>query len=171
MASVDFLHHPPQPRLGWLLLAAGTVALVTALLVDRRATELSASADQVLQAQAELQHRRQETIKVVAPTASDIRLRQAEFESRAPWLALLRTIETTSQDPVYLRSFTLEPAAATIKLEAEAPTFAEALAYAGALDESSLLHPALLTSHDEVPDAATGKNVVHFSVMTRWNSR
>jgi hypothetical protein len=171
MSSIDFLHDPSPPMSGWALLVVGAAALIATAAVDNRYAAARVEADQAAQAQSDLERQRRQPVRATPPTASEIRLRQAQAESHAPWLATLRAIEVTSQDPIYLRSLVIEPAAAVVKLEAEAPSFAEALSYAKALDDVSLLHPALLVSHEEVADTATGKNVVRFSVVTRWNSR
>jgi hypothetical protein len=169
--AVDFSHAPSPPGVGWALLGAGILALAASIAVEAHFVAAKDAADRELLAQLDLERLRRQPMKVVPPTAGEIRVREAVAESRGPWLATLRAIETTTQDPVYLRSMTVEPSTAVIKLEAEAPSFADALSYAKALDEEALLHPALLTSHEAVADTTTGKNVVRFNVVTQWNSR
>lgn len=124
-----------------------------------------------LEEQHELARQRARPVPVAAPTQTDIRTRSALAQSDAPLLGTLRAIERTSQDPVYLRSLNLDPAAHTVKLEAEAPTFADALAYVQTLDAEPLLHPAMLTSHNDVPEQISVKTHLTFTVMTRWNRR
>jgi len=170
-AAIDFLHPEVPPRLGWVLLGAGAVALVAALAVDRHYEAEQAEASRSAQALLEQERQRQQPIRVVAPTPAELRLRQAEADARSPWLATLRAVETLTGDPVYLRSLAIEPATGTVKLEAEAPSFAEALAYAKALDDDGALHPAFLSSHEQSVDPATGKSTVRFNVAGRWNRR
>lgn len=169
-AAVDFLRRPAPPRMGWVLLVLGAAALVAALAFSDHYASAQAEAERNAQAQLELDRQRVRPARPVAPSAAEVRLRQADAESRAPWLRTLRIVEATTRDPVYLRSLVIEPSTGVVKLEAEAPTFAEALAYAKALDEEGSLHPALLSSHEQVVDA-TGKGAVRFSVAGRWNSR
>lgn len=169
-AAVDFLRSPAPPRLGWVLLMAGVATLVAAFAFDARYAAAQAGAERAAQAQLDLDRQRLRPARPVVPSAGEIHLRQAEAESHAPWLRTLRVVEATTRDPVYLRSLVIEPAAGVIKLEAEAPTFAEALSYAKALDDESSFRPALLSSHEQIVDA-TGKSAVRFSVVGRWNSR
>lgn len=170
-AAIDFLRPEAPPRLGWLLLLAGAGALVAALAFDRHYAAAQAEVERMAQARLEQDRQRLRPARLVAPTAAEVRLRQADADSRAPWLATLRAIESTTRDPVYLRSLVIEPASGAIKLDAEAPSFAEALSYAKALDDESSLRPAFLSSHEQVVDPATGKSVVRFNVSGRWNSR
>lgn len=169
-AAVDFLRAPAPPPLGWVLLVVGAAALVAAMAFDAHYAAVQAEAQRAAQAQLDLDRQRLQPVRPVVPSAAEVRLRQADADSRAPWLRTLRVVEATTRDPVYLRSLVIEPAAGVIKLEAEAPTFAEALSYAKALDEETSLHPALLSSHEQFVDA-TGKSAVRFSVAGRWNSR
>ncbi len=169
-AAVDFLRPPAPPRLGWILLVLGAAALVAALAFGDHYASAQAEAERNAQAQVDLDRQRLRLVRPVAPTAAEVRLRQADAESHAPWLRTLRVVEATTRDPVFLRSLVIEPSTGVVKLEAEAPTFAEALSYVKALDDEGSLHPALLTSHEQVVDA-TGKSAIRFSVAARWNSR
>ena len=167
---IDFLRPVSPPLAGWLLLAAGVLGLVVALTVDRRYVT-AIEQETATQARLDDAGRQARPTSAAAPSAGELRLRQADADAHRPWLATLRAIETTTQSPVYLRSLVVEPAARAVKLEAEAPSFADALAYAKALDEAELLKPAFLSSHEQTVDATTGKSVVRFQVATRWNAR
>lgn len=169
-ASIDFLRPMAPPLAGWLLLAVGATALVAALTVDRHYIAAIAEHDVATRARLDEEGRRARPARAAAPTAVELRLRQANADAHQPWLATLRAIETTTQDPVYLRSIVVEPAARVVKLEAEAPSFADAVAYAKALDEVELLRPAFLSGHEQIVDPS-GKSVVRFQVATRWNAR
>ena len=170
-APVDFLREEAPPRRGWALLVLGAVASVAMVSLDWRYQ--SAWTEFQRRAQARLEQERVRGLPAPArtPTVAEVRLRRAEADSQAPWLATLRAVEALTQEPVYLRSMTIEPAAGTIKLEAEAPSFAEALAYSEALAEVSILQPALLTSHEQVPDVASGKSSIRFHVVAKWQAR
>ena len=170
-AAVDFLRLESAPRLGWVLLALGVVALAAAMAFDGRVEVARVAADRVAQARAEQERDARRPVRAVPPTPAMIRLRQAELDARAPWLATLRVVESVAQDPVYLRSLVIEPATGTVKLEAEAPSFADALALAKSLDDDGMLRPALMSSHEQIVDAQTGKSAVRFNVSGRWNSR
>lgn len=170
-AAVDFLRPESAPRLGWVLLALGALALVVALAFDSRTESAKVEAERLAQARAERDRDALRPVRVVAPSPGMIRLRQAEADARAPWLATLRAIESVAQDPVYLRSLVIEPTTGAVKLDAEAPSFEDALSFAKALDDESALRPALMSSHEQIVDAQTGKSAVRFTVSGRWNSR
>ena len=171
MIAVDFLRPEPLPRLGWTLLALGALALGAALAFEDRVEAERIAADRLAQARAEHERDARRPVRIAAPTPAMLRLRQAEADARAPWLATLRVVEAGAQDPVYLRSLVIEPAAGAVKLEAEAPTFAEVLAFAKTLDDDGMLRPALLSSHEQIVDAQTGTSAVRFTVSARWNRR
>jgi len=169
--SIDFLHPPSPPLVGWVLLAIGAAALAAALIVDRHYVTAIAEQEAATQTRLDEARRLARPAFAVSPTSAELRLRQASLDAHQPWLATLRSIEATTQAPVFLRSLVIEPAAGVVKLEAEASTFADVLAYVKALDEAELLRPAFLNSHEQIIDATTGKSVVRFQVATRWNAR
>jgi hypothetical protein len=90
-------------------------------------------------------------------------------EAKAPWLRTLRAIETSTQSPVFLHSLAIDPSAGVVKLEAEAPAFADAVAFTEALATEPTLRPAFLTSHETVVAPASSGPVVRFGVAARWN--
>ena len=171
MTAIDFLRPEAAPRLGWVLLALGALALGSAIVFQNRVQAERVAAERLAQGRAEQERDARRPAPVAATTPAMIRLRQAEADARAPWLATLRVVEAVARDPVYLRSLGIEPATGNVKLEAEAPTFAEALAFAKTLDDDGLLRPALMTSHEQIVDAQTGKSAVRFNVSARWNLR
>ena len=169
-ASIDFLHRPRAPAVGWLGLLAGALALSAALGYDGRvATALDAA--RARQTRIDLEKAQRQAVRAPEPTPGERRAALAERESRAPWLATLRAIESLAQDPVYLRALAIEPATDVVKVEAEAPSFADALAFVELLDRDPLLRPAALGSHEQVDDPSTGGSVVRFHVAARWNRR
>ena len=164
----DFSRRPSQPLVGWLLLVSGALALWFALAFESRvaSAKVAAMASQQVQAEAEKQLLKPKP--VVEPTASELRAALAAIDLKAPWLATLRSIEATTQQPIFLRSMAIDAASNTVKLEAEADSFDDALDYTKALSEEPLLMPAVMLSHDQAV-AALGKQVVRFSVAAPWN--
>ena len=171
MTAVDFLRPEPPPRLGWTFLALGALALGASLAFEGRVEAERIAAERLAQARAEQERDARRPVRIAAPTPAMLRLRQAEADARAPWLATLQVVEAAARDPVYLRSLVIETAAGTDKLEGEAPTFAEALAFAKKLDDDGILRPALVSSHEQIVDVQTGKSAVRFNVSARWNRR
>lgn len=168
--TIDLSREPPAPWLGWILLIVGVGAAVSSLAYRQHRIDVLAEADRLVQARVESQHL-QAGPRAVAPSPAETRRRAAGVEARAPWLATLRAIESTAREPVYLRAVTFEPGTGVVRLDAEASSFADALAYATSIDDSAWLHPAWLRSHEEAVDPALGRSVVRFSVVARWNSR
>ena len=171
ITPVDFLHPPRPPMIGAVLVLVGTISLIGAgLLNERYGAALIHRAAQV-QVRLEQEQERERPLPVQRPGPAELRLRRAATESRAPWLATLRSVENLTKDPLYLRSLAIELAAGTVKLEAEAPTFAEALAYSEALGAEPILRPVLLTAHEQVADTTPGKSLVRFHLVAGWNTR
>jgi hypothetical protein len=96
---------------------------------------------------------------------------QAQEELQRPWLQVLRGIETKTKSPVFLLSLRLEPAKGLVRLEAEAPTFAEAVSYVDGLRDGGEMLPAMMASHDTVPAGTPEQTVVKFTAVTHWVSR
>lgn len=167
-STVDFLHAPRRPRIGWVLLALGSAALAMALWCEQRwaseraATELAD--EQALAAQRALLA----LLPPPEPTLAQRRWQQAQGELRRPWLPALRAIEAATVNPVFLLSMTIEPSKGLIKLDAEAPSFDNALAYVQVLDIGGVLQPAVLVSHEQAADVAGGRGTVRFSALTHW---
>lgn len=169
--AIDLSRDAAPPLLGWILLVVGLGAAMTGLLHRQQLTAARAEAERHVQARLESQRPKPGTAAVASPSPAAVRRLAAQVESRTPWLATLSAIESTTREPVYLRAVTIEPGSGDVKLEAEASSFAEALAYVQELDAAELLHPALLRSHEESVDPVRGTAVVRFSVVARWNRR
>jgi len=169
VASVNSLRAPTPPKVGWFLLLLGGAVLVAAVWTYRVLADRLVETEEVARREVHSALERANPATPAPPTGDDLRVRQAMVENRLPWMAALRTIESATRAPVYLRSLRFEPAQAEIRLEADAPSFAEALAYVEALDQERLIRPAFLTAHHEVADAPTPGTLVRFSVTTRWN--
>jgi hypothetical protein len=170
-AAVDFLRAPSPPLAGRALLFAGVLALTAALVSRQDVVAERARLDAETQARHEQERRQRLALRPVEPTVAEKRARHALVEAKTPWLRTLRAIETTTEAPVFLRSLVIDPSGGVVKLEAEAPTFAEAVAFAQALAEDPMLQPALLTSHEVVADPASTDRVVRFGIAARWNRR
>jgi hypothetical protein len=168
-ATIDFLHPRRTPWLGGCLLALGAVALAFVLWADRQWNAERADHERARrEREAVVQRAREAALRPVPPTAQELRLQQIAPQLRQPWLPVLHLIENVTEPPVYLLSLSVDPATGTVRLDGEAPGFAEALAYTHALDDEGLMGPARLRSHDTATDPTTGRPVVRFSIATRW---
>lgn len=159
------------PTLGVVLLVLGMLSVVAAAVCDRR---WAAEHETLMQASL----RREEALRAlqlarpagVTPSADEKRLQRAMAERSRPWLEALRAVESASRDPVFLLAMTADVASQTLRLDAEAPSFEHALSYAQVLPDGVGLVSAQLLSHEQVVDAASGRQVVRFSVAARWRA-
>jgi hypothetical protein len=166
--TIDFLHPRRSAWLGWTLLAVGVVTLAISLGLQHRWTAQRAAQAAADAARREAAERAQrEASKPVPLTADERRFQHIAPQLRQPWLPTLRLIENVTEPPVYLLSLSVDPAAGSLRLEGEAPTFDQVLAYVQMLDAPGLLGPAELSSHELVTDP-TGRTAVRFSIATRW---
>jgi len=170
LQAIDFSRSPARSRAGAWLLAAGMVALVSSLWLDHQWTAERAEAERLLQAELEAQRVAQRPVPVREPSASERRALRARSELQRPWMKTLSAIEAATVDPIFLLSASFEPAAGTIKLEAEAPSFDHALAYTQNLPEGHALVSAALASHEAAPDTPLLHNGVRFTVLARWGT-
>ena len=170
LRSVDFLRRPSAPRLGWVVLAVGSVAVVLAIGADQRGQAQREAVEQARLQRMEAERVRQRPAPVKPPTAADRRAAQAEQELRRPWLGAMRGVEAATIAPVFLVAMNIERGG-LVKLEAEAPAFNEALAYVDRLERSSSLAGVTLVSHQQVIDPATGGSLVRFAVSAEWGPR
>ena len=159
------------PTLGVALLALGVLAVVATAVCDR---SWAADREQVLQAslrrEEAMRAQRQAKPVVVVPSADEKRVERALAERNRPWLAALRAVEAATRDPVFLLAMNADAANHSFRLDAEAPSFEHALSYAQVLPDGVGLASALLLSHELVTDAASGRQVVRFSVSARWST-
>lgn len=168
---VDFLA-PAKPRwVSWGMLAFGCAAMVVALWLDRQWSQQRAQQEAATAARvAELERRRQEAERPIAPSAEQRRLERVAPQLRQPWLPVLRAIEGASRPPVHLLALSIDPTAGTVRVEGEAPSFEAAMAYSRSLDVPGVLGPAQLRSHDQVADDG-GRAVVRFAVVAPWSAK
>jgi hypothetical protein len=166
--AIDFLRSPRQPRVGWVLLTLGSMAIVGALWCDQHWFAYRTAIEHAEREALAAQMVRQVPPKPAEPSLAQRRWEQAQVELRRPWLPTLRAIESATVNPVFLLSMTIDPAKGLIKLDGEAPSFDHALAYVQVLDEGGALRPAQLISHEQSPDGAPGHPSVKFSAVTRW---
>lgn len=166
--TIDFLHPQRTPWLGWCLLVLGAGALIVAIWTEHQWSGQRAQHEAVQREREDaVRQARDAALRPVAPTMQERRFRQVAPQLRQPWLPTLRLIENVTEPPVYLLAMTVNPVTGELRLDGEAPGFAEALAYGRALDDEALMGPARLASHDTVANA-TGQQVVRFSIATRW---
>ncbi|MEP7296801.1 MAG: hypothetical protein ABI702_11480 [Burkholderiales bacterium] len=167
---MDFLRRPQPPRVGWVLLAIGALAMAFALWSDKRWADDHQTALQTEQDRVAAQRAAQTPPPPKEPTFAEQRWRQAQPELQRPWFAALRAVESATTNPVFLLAMSIEPASGLIKLDAEAPTFDHAMAYVQVLDEGNTLQPAMIVSHEQAMDPSGGRGAVKFSVVTHWNA-
>lgn len=170
-ATIDFLRPRRGSRIAYGVLASGLIALVVALWLHQRwaveRAERQATARQTAEAARQAQRA---ALKPVPPTADELRLQRLAPRLREPWLPALRLIENATQAPVFLLGLTIDPASEAIRLDGEASTFDQVVAYASQLDEPGLMGPAELRSHEQVTDPA-GRTTVRFTILTKWAAR
>lgn len=171
LAAIDFLRKSPQPWVGWVLLAFGIVALGSAMWIERQWASARRDALRLQQVSSAARQIKANPGPPPAATLAQRRSLQAQTELRRPWLPMLQAVESATADPVYLLSLNVEPATGLIKLEAEAPSFDDAVAYVQKLGESSALQPPELLSHAETPSPRADRPLVKFSVAVHWNVR
>lgn len=171
MQHIDFIRPGPFLWRGWSLLLLGVVALTATVSMQQwwAAERAALEARQVAQAKA-LDASRKAAPANLTPTPDQQRLRHVAPLLRQPWLPVLRVIEHVTEPPVYLLNLGIDPAAGLVRLEGEAASFEQVLAYVQALDDDSVLGPARLGSHELTTDSA-GRALVRFSVTTPWRSR
>lgn len=171
LETIDFTKPRRRaPTAGVALLTLGVLAMVATAVFDRR---WAADREQLLQAalRREEAMRAQQRAKPVVgvPSADERRLERALAERNRPWLAALRAVEAATRDPVFLLAMNADAANPGFRLDAEAPSFEHALSYVQVLPDGVGLVSAQLLSHELVTDAASGRQVVRFSVSARWS--
>lgn len=169
--AVDFLREPRPSVAGSVLLAIGVVALAGALWFDKQWSSERAAAMQAEEQVIAARTARLAPVRPAEPSLAQRRWEQARPELRRPWLPALKAVESATVNPVFLLSMNVEPATGLIKLEAEAPSFDHALAYVQVLDQNGALRPAVMVSHEQATDPASGRGFVKFTAATQWASR
>lgn len=172
MQRVDFRHRHRQPRSGWALLAAGVAALASTLIVTSGWSARRAEVQRLNQLREEsAQQARLAASKPVPPSPAQVRLSQVAAELRQPWLPMLKVIESASEPPVFVLSMAVTPGSGQVRLEAEAPTFGDALGYVRSLSEEGVLGGVQLRSHEAAVDPLTTQPIVRFGVSAQWITR
>ena len=147
------------------------MALATAFCIDQQWAAERAERQAAKQAREEAAWQAQRAaLKPAPPSAEDLRLRGVVPRLREPWLPSLRLIENATQPPVFLLGLSIDPAHGTLRIDGEAATFDQVVAYVSQLNEPGLMGPAELRSHEQVTGAA-GRSTVRFTVQTRWSAR
>lgn len=170
-AFIDF-HRPRRvPVLGWVLFALGSAVLAGGLWLDRAWTNERAAVEAARRARDDAARQARELASRPVPlTADELRQRAAAPLLRQPWLPVLRVVEAATEPPVFLLGLAIDPASGQIRIEGEAPSFAEVLAYAQSLRDDVLV-PAQLRSHEAFTDPNNGRQATRFSVTSQWISR
>lgn len=168
---VDFAAHARQPMAGWLMLIVGATLLAAAIGCQQHWQHQEDQKRQRQIAAAEELRQRKKPPPRLEPTSAERREESTRRQLGHPWLATLRTVEAATQDPIYLRSLSIEPSAGVVKLEADAPSFDHALAYLQVLDLGGVLRPGRMLAHEQVAGATPDQVTVRFSAETQWSAR
>jgi hypothetical protein len=167
-STIDFLRPRRTPTLGWWLLAAGVAALTLSVGVEQRRAAQRAQREAAIQRLQQAEERaRQAEQRPIVPSADERRLQRVRPQLQQPWLPALRAIENATEPPVFLLALSIDPATGRLRLDGEAPSFGDALAYAQRLDEEGALPPAHLLSHELVNDPS-GRTTVRFTMVAHW---
>jgi hypothetical protein len=167
-SSIDFLRRRREPVIGWCLLAAGVAAIAGSVGVSRHwSHERSAveAADQ--ERAAAMERARQLAARPKKPSLELVRLQNAMPQLHQPWLPVLRFIEEATQAPVFLLGMSVAPDTGLVKLDGEAASFDDVVAYLRRLSDDGPLKSVQLRSHEAIVDP-TGRATVRFSVNATW---
>lgn len=172
LRAIDFAKPRERvPRVGVVLLVLGVLfLLVVAICEQRWATERERALQEAERQAEALRVQRQARPAVVMPTVDEKRLQRVVAERSRPWMAALRAVESATRDPVFLLAMSTDTSNHSLRLDAEAPSFEHALSYVQVLPDGQGLASAHLLSHELVTDAASGRQVVRFSVSVRWRA-
>jgi hypothetical protein len=170
-APIDFLRPRRVPALGWLLFAAGSIALVAAAWLHQRWNAQRAEQEASLLArQTAQEHALEAARRPRVPSIDERRLQRMAPQLEQPWLPALRAIEGATESPVFLLAMTIDPSSGRIQLDGEAPSFDHALAYIQRLSDDGALAGVHLTSHEAAMDAS-GRATVRLTVLAQWARR
>jgi hypothetical protein len=169
--TIDFLRPARTPRLGWLLLAAGALALGVAVRLEQRLDDARALRDQATAERERVDEQARQRVALAArPTPEVHRLAGATSEMQRPWLLTLQGVEAATTPPVYVLNFSVDSAKGRIHLEGEVPDFEQAVAYVERLGQAASVVQPRLVSHEQVTDPATAHAVVKFIVEASWSA-
>jgi hypothetical protein len=167
---VDFLQSPGQPVLGWLLLLVGVAMLVCTFALHQHREGARAREAMKAEARADaLRREREAALRPHVMSPEERRLRHVQPELDRPWLPLMRAIESSTESPVFLLALSMDPSSGRLQIDAEAPSFDEAMGYVQRLADVDLLKSVQIVSHDNVQDP-WGRSSVKFTVAARWSA-
>ncbi len=156
--------------LGWLLLAAGGVAMALVSLDHLAALD---ALRLVEVEQARLSQQREQAQPAGRSGRSE--LEQAELKSaqrtaaqlNLPWNALLATLERSADPNVALLSFESEGQTRQLHLMGEARTIDDVVVYAQRLDQSSQVAAVTLSRHEQ--RRVEQESVIRFTLDVDWS--
>ena len=151
----------------WILLVAGAIAVAVAIDGYTSATDES----EQLARQVERYSRKEKaTLSTQARRAKEQKSVVAErHETRAfPWDLVLRETEIATDDRVALLSLETNAGLRKTRVNAEARSIDDALAFVSRLRESPLVREAFLLSHET--KKGTPVEVVGFSMEVNWST-
>ena len=157
--------------LGWVVLVLGIATATAAWRQHIRWSETLASLqDDLISRERAMQKVKLEAQSAAVPSESARRLQRIAPLLRQPWLPTLRAVERVTEPPVYLLSLTIEPESGAVSLEGEAPTFADVLEYAAAIDLGGSGSTAEVRSHEQLLEP-NGRSSIRFRLSGKWDAR
>ena len=179
---VDFSKKPGSPLLGWCILLLGVVLLASAWALKRHWSEQAITLQRHL-SQTEREAARQlaaSRARAALPPAEARRWARWQTQQSLPWQEALQAVDAASGDPVYLLGLTWlggsDGSPGQLKLEAQAPSWNEALMFVGKLQRSldgaasPMFGGAQLSSQQQSQDASTSEPVQRFVVTVPLRS-
>jgi hypothetical protein len=164
----------PPGVLGWVVLAAGVLAVLGVLVEQFDLNDTLSAAQQRLARQQHAAQRasdRSPASSRAQPSDTDLRrAAQIAQELQRPWLAMLADIEAADDEEVALLA--VEPAQAreghALRLTGEGRSLEAALAYARRLQARPGLEAARIESYEPVKSGGAG--AVVFRLSARWKA-
>ena len=168
--TIDFLRLRRTPRLGWLLLVAGALAVGLAARLEEDLDLVRATRDKAIAQRERDDALERQRLEIAArPTPEGHRLAAATRETHRPWLVTLQSVEAATAPPLYVLDFTVDPTKGRVHLEGEAPDFESAVDYVERLGRVGGVVQPRLTSHEQATDSATARPLVKFTVDANWS--
>jgi hypothetical protein len=171
LPAIDFLRPPRSPTAGWLVLALGVACAAGALWAAQQWAAERARAEQEQQAITDTRRSITQPRPAPTPTVTQLRAEQTELQLRRPWLQVLSAVESAAMEPVYLLSLSVDAGTGAVRLEAEAPSFDEAVAFVEVLTRAEVLKEVMLTSHEGLDDPAKARTYVRLAATAQWSVR
>lgn len=172
MSDLNLLHEKSVKPIGWLVLVfGGLAASASAGFLWQQFSTIAEiqSENSRREALAATQLQQLNSLKIDKSPSYllDPRWTRAATELTWPWHATLRELDAMTKSPVFLTAFKPTAKSGQITLEAEAPSFQEAVKYVKALSKSNKLSNVFLLNHETIT-TPQGATAIKFSVQVQW---